>query len=67
MLFDTVVIVHPSNDTPVLTRELLYTGITKAKGKVEIFGTDNIFKGAALRKVTRKSGWRKRLGSYPKM
>ena len=60
--FHTVVIVLPSKDTPVLTRELLYTGITRAKGQVEIFGTDDIFTGAVIRKVTRTSGWRKKLG-----
>jgi len=36
--FDSVLFVLPDYDTRVLTRELIYTGITRARNSVELFG-----------------------------
>lgn len=59
--FDRVLLVLPDRDTPVLTRELLYTGITRAKTSVEILASDDIFMTSVSRRIVRKSGLRERL------
>jgi exodeoxyribonuclease V alpha subunit len=59
--FDTVIMVLPIRETPVLTRELLYTGITRTRGRIELFATEKIFKQAIASKVTRKSGLLRKL------
>ncbi len=56
--FDSVSLVLPDRDTPVLTRELLYTGITRARDNVEISGTLDVFKMAVSRRIERTSGLR---------
>ncbi|PID47035.1 MAG: exodeoxyribonuclease V subunit alpha [Proteobacteria bacterium] len=58
--FDSVMLVLPIHESPVLTRELLYTGITRTKGRVELFSTRRMFIAAAVRKVARNSGWSQR-------
>jgi len=59
--FNTVIMVLPIRETPVLTRELLYTGITRTRSRVELFATENIFRQAVESKVTRKSGLLRKL------
>ncbi|MBJ6726970.1 exodeoxyribonuclease V subunit alpha [Geomesophilobacter sediminis] len=59
--FDRVLMILPDRDVPVLTRELVYTGITRAKKSVEILGTEEIFLGAVARRVVRRSGLRDKL------
>lgn len=54
--FDTVLLILPSQDYPVLTRELLYTGITRAKNHISIWGREEIIKTTILRKIKRNSG-----------
>lgn len=54
--FDNVLLILPDRDAPVLTRELLYTGITRARKSVEIWGTSKIFTESVLRKTERNSG-----------
>ena len=56
--FGKVVLVLPDRDSPVLTRELIYTGITRAKWGVEIWGTENVFCDAISRCIKRNSGLR---------
>ena len=64
--FDRVHMLLPPNDSAILTRELIYTGITRAKNKVDIWGNEEIFVTAASRKIDRKSGLRKALWSVGK-
>ncbi len=59
--FDRVLLVMPDRDAPVLTRELLYTAITRAKQSVEILSSDDIFLDTVQRRVVRRSGLRERL------
>ena len=59
--FDTVVLVLPVSDSQVLTRELMYTGITRTKRSVIILGTESIFLQAISRQVARKSGLKKKM------
>jgi exodeoxyribonuclease V alpha subunit len=54
--FDTILLILPDHDSPVLTRELLYTAITRAKHKVEIWGTKEVFRSAIERRIKRTSG-----------
>jgi len=56
--FDTVVIVLPDTPSKILTKELIYTGITRTKKNVVIFGTEKVFKGCISRSVERNSGLR---------
>jgi exodeoxyribonuclease V alpha subunit len=65
--FDKVLLVLPDRESPVLTRELIYTSITRAKKSVEIWGNENVFRTAVSRYIERTSGlrdalWRKKMG-----
>jgi len=54
--FNTVLIVIPSQMSPVVTRQLLYTGVTRAKKRVIIVGNLEIIKAAMKMSVKRNSG-----------
>ena len=54
--FDEVKILLPQNESKVLTRELIYTGITRAKNRVEVVGTESILKSGLNKIVNRVSG-----------
>ena len=60
--FDRVILMLPDHDSDLMTRELLYTGITRAKGSVSVWGTEAGFVAAVSRKIDRKSGLRAMLG-----
>jgi exodeoxyribonuclease V alpha subunit len=59
--FDRVLMLLPDHDSEVLTRELIYTGITRAKNEVEIWGDEEVFVAAVSRRIGRKSGLREAL------
>ncbi len=59
--FDHVLFVLPETDSPVLTRELLYTAITRARKKVTLVGDPEIFARAVGRRIERGSGLAARL------
>jgi len=54
--FDHVLMILPDKPNPVLTRELIYTGITRAKNCIEIMACQEVFRGAAEKSVSRSSG-----------
>jgi exodeoxyribonuclease V alpha subunit len=54
--FDNVLLILPDRDAPVLTRELLYTAITRARHKVEIWGQRDVFRSAVGKQTLRESG-----------
>jgi exodeoxyribonuclease V alpha subunit len=56
--FDEVLLLLPDRDSPVLTRELVYTAITRARGRVEIWATEAVFRRAVSRRIERMSGLR---------
>ncbi len=56
--FDEVLLVLPQADTPVLTRELVYTGITRARKRVELWGAPAALERALNRSARRASGLR---------
>ena len=54
--FNTVLMIIPDRISPVITRQLLYTGITRAKTKIIIVGNINIIKKAVNLSIKRNSG-----------
>jgi exodeoxyribonuclease V alpha subunit len=54
--FSRVLLILPDQDTPLLTRELLYTAITRARDRVDIWGSKAIFTAAVKRQIERTSG-----------
>lgn len=59
--FNRILVVLPPKDHPLLTRELLYTAMSRARQKISLFAGESVIKGAASRKVIRSSGLRDRL------
>lgn len=59
--FDTAAVLLPPSSSRILTRELLYTAITRAKEKLVLVGTEDAIKTAVERPVARASGLRDRL------
>ena len=54
--FDSVLVILPENDSPLLTRELLYTAVTRAREKVLIWGPEGGLTAAVSKKLERASG-----------
>ena len=59
--FDTVVVVLPDADVRVLSRELLYTAVSRAKVRVIVVGPDETLRLAIARTARRGSGLSARL------
>ncbi len=56
-----VVFVLPERPSPVLTRELVYTAVTRARKKVTILGSESVLRHAVATRVERASGLADRL------
>jgi len=54
--FDRVALCLPAAVSPVLTRELVYTAITRAKKQVVIYGVPSVLEKAVGRRIDRASG-----------
>jgi ATP-dependent exoDNAse (exonuclease V) alpha subunit len=54
--FDEVAVVLPARDARVLTRELVYTAVTRARSKVEVWASAEILAKAMARSTQRWSG-----------
>ena len=61
--FDRIFIILPDRESPVLTRELLYTAISRARKRVEIWGTEKILRFMIKNPTSRTSGLRDALWS----
>ena len=59
--YDRVALILPSGDGPLLTREILYTALTRARHGVVIVGNLALFTLGASRKLERASGLGERL------
>jgi exodeoxyribonuclease V alpha subunit len=59
--FDHVVLILPDKDSPLMTRELIYTGLTRARQKASIWGTEPVLTTTISRKIERSSGLREAL------
>jgi exodeoxyribonuclease V alpha subunit len=64
--FDRVLLILPDHLSEALSRELLYTAVTRARCFIEIWGTEEVFRQTVERCMVRKSGLRQRLsGGMP--
>lgn len=59
--FNEVLMVLPDRMNPVLTKELIYTGVTRARKHVRVSGYREIFSNALRNKVSRVGGLERRL------
>ena len=59
--FATAAVLLPGPDSPLLTRELLYTAVTRAERTLLLAGTEAAVRAAVARPVARASGLRARL------
>ncbi len=59
--FEEVVVVLPRRDVPLLTRELIYTAITRAQQRATVVADESVLTEALRRRVQRASGLTERL------
>jgi exodeoxyribonuclease V alpha subunit len=59
--FDTAAVVLPDPGSRILTRELLYTAVTRARERLILVGTEEMVRAAVGRPVSRASGLGERL------
>jgi exodeoxyribonuclease V alpha subunit len=59
--YERVIVALPARPSPVLTRELLYTGITRTRSGLVVVGSEETIRAAVARPIARSSGLRARL------
>lgn len=59
--YDTVSVLLPAEASTLLTRELLYTAITRARTHVRVIGSEEAIRAGVERQVLRASGLRRRI------
>ena len=59
--FGHAMIVLPTRPSPILTRELVYTGVTRAARRMTLVGDPQVLQGALARTVQRASGLQQEL------
>ncbi len=59
--FDEVMLLLPEMASPVITRELLYTAVTRAKSKITLVSNEKVLRHAVKNQVQRRSGLADRL------
>ncbi|QJC38309.1 exodeoxyribonuclease V subunit alpha [Enterobacteriaceae endosymbiont of Donacia marginata] len=62
--FENISLVLPNKFYPILTRELIYTAITRAKKKINIYSHKSIFYKAIKSKIKRFSNIKKKIINY---
>lgn len=62
--FDHTLMVLPTEPNPVLSRELVFTGVTRAKKSLSVFADERIWKMAVRQTVKRQSGLGKLLENF---
>jgi exodeoxyribonuclease V alpha subunit len=55
---EEIVLILPGQASPVMTRELVYTAVTRARTRVELWGTRAVLEAALGRRLARSSGLR---------
>lgn len=63
--FATVALLLPDEDSPVLSRSLIYTAVTRARRKVEVWGHLGVLAAAIARQSERVSGLAGRCARLP--
>ncbi|MFZ1175089.1 MAG: exodeoxyribonuclease V subunit alpha [Mycobacterium sp.] len=61
---DEVTVLMPPEDSRLLTRELFYTAVTRAKAKVRVVGSETAIRAAVDHRAVRASGLAQRLQSF---
>jgi exodeoxyribonuclease V alpha subunit len=56
--FERVMVVLPARDSPLLTRELIYTAVTRARADVTVLADPDVLRAAVERRAERVSGLR---------
>ena len=59
--FDRVLLIMPEYLSAALSRELLYTAVTRARRSIEIWGTEEVFRHTVERRTVRNSGLKETL------
>ena len=59
--FDAVTVLLPEEDSPLLTRELFYTALTRARRTVRVVGSEDAVRSAVRRQALRATGLAGRL------
>ena len=59
--YERVIVTLPAEPSPVITRELLYTAITRSRAAVEVVATESALKAAVEAQVHRASGLKERM------
>ena len=59
--FEDIVLILPDIDTRILTKELLYTGITRTRQHITLWASEASIRRTIERKIDRSSGFRDRL------
>lgn len=54
--FDHAALVLPTQFSPVITRELVYTAITRARRRLSLYADDRVFEKAIMTRTERRSG-----------
>ena len=62
--YEHIILILPPVPSPVLSRELVYTALTRARKSVEIWSSDSILEKAVLSRTVRKSGLRDKLWGF---
>ena len=60
---DDITVILPPGDSPLLTRELLYTAVTRARRSVTLVGDEDTIRAALDRRARRASGLAARLAA----
>jgi exodeoxyribonuclease V alpha subunit len=59
--FSRVLLILPGQRFAILTRELLYTAVSRARESLKIFGVEEVFVAASKERIQRTSGLRAQL------
>lgn len=59
--YDHAIVVLPARKSLLLTRELLFTGVTRAAKKVTVIGSEEVIRAGVERKIRRATGLAERL------
>lgn len=63
--FERVLLILPDRASAIVTRELIYTAVTRARQRVEVWGRDELFVAAVGTRISRSSGLRDLLWAGP--
>lgn len=59
--FDSIALIMPEKDIPILSREIIYTAATRARRSVTIIGSKQVVEAGLSRKIERYSGVREHI------